>query len=109
MAVLYGIQYSVSKTRRFSSLAERLIDNQPILIMAREEILSEHLTSARMTEEDLKSKLRGAGITHPNQVFAVILETTGDVSVLKLGTEVDLALFDGVRGAEKLNQGTSAV
>jgi uncharacterized membrane protein YcaP (DUF421 family) len=67
-----------------------------------EEILSEHLHSSRLTEDDLKSQLRRAGITHPNQVFAVVFETTGDVVVIKKNEEIDPWLFSDVRGVEKL-------
>lgn len=102
IALLFGIQYSVSKCRRLSRLIERLVDNEPLPLVARDDVLSENLSTVRMTEDDLRSKLRGAGITHPNQVLAAVMETTGDVSVLKLGDEVDLALFVNVRDAEKL-------
>lgn len=102
LVVLFGIQYSVSKARRLTSLAERLVDNEPLLLMAGEKVLSDHLEAARITEEDLKSKLRMAGVTHPRQLLAVVLETTGDVSVLKITGEVDRWLFEGIRGAERL-------
>jgi hypothetical protein len=35
-------------------------------------------------------------------VFAVVVETTGDVSVLKSSDQIDLDLFSNVRGAERL-------
>lgn len=102
LVTLYGIQFFVSSTRRFSSTARRVVDNEPLLVMVGEEVLSEHLNKARMTEDDLRSKLRMAGITHPKQVLAVVFETTGDVSVLKTSDEVTPWLFKGVRGAERL-------
>lgn len=102
LAVLYLIQYVVSRGRRLSHIIERIVDNEPLLIMAGEQVISEHLTQARMTEDDLKSKLRMAGITHPEQVFAVVLESTGDVAVMKTCDQVDFDLFDGVRGADRL-------
>jgi uncharacterized membrane protein YcaP (DUF421 family) len=102
LATLYGLQFTVSKVRRHSERVEALVDNEPLLIMAGSEVLSEHLDEARMTVGDLKSKLRIAGITHPNQVLAVVFETTGDVSVLTTTEQVDFALFSDVRGAEHL-------
>ncbi len=66
------------------------------------ELLSEHLDEARMTEDDLRSKLRMAGVTHPDQVLAVVLESTGDVAVLKVGDDVAPWIFEGVRGAGRL-------
>ena len=83
-----------------------VVDNNPLLLMAGSEVISENLDRARMTEEDLKSKLRMAGVTHPDQVLAVVMEATGDVSVLKAsddnGRGLDLDLFSGVQGAERL-------
>ncbi len=103
LAVLFGIQYIVSNSRRFSVAAERLVDNVPIVVMAGEKVLSDHLDEARLTEDDLKSKLRLAGVTSRQQVLAVILETTGDVSVIKKSDEISPWLFEGIRGAEHLS------
>jgi uncharacterized membrane protein YcaP (DUF421 family) len=102
LIVLFGIQYVVSKSRRLTVLMQNLVDNQPLLVMAGEEILSDHLHYARLTEDDLKSQLRRSGITHPNQVLAVVFETTGDVVVLPKNEDVDPWLFSNVRGADKL-------
>lgn len=102
LLALFGIQYVVSKSRRFTRVVERLVDNQPLLVMAGAEVLSDNLDSARLSEEDLKSKLRLAGVTHRSQVLAVVFETTGDISVLKMSDEVDPWVFDGIRGAERL-------
>lgn len=103
LVVLYGVQYAVSKARRANALIERLVDNVPLLLMAGEQVLSDHLDFARMTEEDLKAKLRMAGVTSPSQVVAVIFETTGDVSVLTKSDEITPWVFEGVRGVERLS------
>lgn len=102
LAALYGIQYTISKSRRLISPIERLVDNEPLLVMAGEEVLSDHLDRARMTEDDLRSKLRLAGVSHPSQVLAVVFETSGDVSVVKTTDDVDPWVFASVRGAEHL-------
>lgn len=103
LAALFGIQYLVSNSRRFSAAAERLVDNVPIVVMEGEKVLSDHLDETRLTEEDLKSKLRLAGVTSRQQVLAVILETTGDVSVIKKSDDISPWLFEGIRGAEHLS------
>jgi uncharacterized membrane protein YcaP (DUF421 family) len=41
------------------------------------------LKKARVTESDLRSKLREANVLNRNQVKAVIFETTGDIVVMK--------------------------
>tara|TARA_R110002073_G_scaffold35970_16_gene104930 strand:- start:32 stop:577 length:546 start_codon:yes stop_codon:yes gene_type:complete len=102
LAVLFLIQYIVSRSRRLAAFVESIVDNEPMLLMAGDRILDENLTRARVTNDDLNSHLRVAGITHPKQVFAVVMESTGDVAVLKNSDEVDRSLFAGVRGSEQL-------
>jgi uncharacterized membrane protein YcaP (DUF421 family) len=102
LVVLYGMQWAVSKARRATPSVERIVDNEPLLVMAGAEVLSEHLDATRMTEDDLRSKLRQAGIAHPDQVLAVVFETTGDVSVIPRDEPVAAWTFEDVRGAERL-------
>jgi uncharacterized membrane protein YcaP (DUF421 family) len=46
------------------------------------EILHDNMKSAKVTHNDLRAKLREANVTQLLQVKAVVLETTGDISVL---------------------------
>jgi len=50
-------------------------------------ILHENLKKARVTETDLRSKLREANVLKLSQVRAVIFETTGDIVVLHTQNE----------------------
>lgn len=50
--------------------------------MAGPDVLYDNLHKAQMTEDDLRAKLREANIIDPAQIRAVVMETTGDVSVL---------------------------
>lgn len=102
LALLYAIQYGVATCRRMSAQTERIIDNEPLVLMAGSEILSANLDTARVTEGDLNSKLRMAGISRYDEILAVILETTGDVSVLRRGKSVDASLFKDVRDRERI-------
>jgi uncharacterized membrane protein YcaP (DUF421 family) len=106
LAVLYLIQYLVARGRRVSPWIERLVDNEPRVLMAGDEILHANMSAARLTEGDLNSKLRMAGITQREQVLAVILESTGDVSVLRRGGGFDPRLFQDVRDADRIPQET---
>ncbi len=55
-----------------------------------------------MSREELFAQLRSGGVHRLEQVTTVVLETTGDVSVLTSGSAVDPVLLAGVRGAELL-------
>jgi hypothetical protein len=108
LAVLYGLQYAVSRARQASTAIQWLVDNEPLLLMAGREILYDNLKKARVTEDDLRSKLRLAGVTDREQVLAVVFETTGDCSVLARGERLDPWLLSQVRDAERLGRLTSA-
>ena len=102
LVVLYGLQFLLFRFRRLTTSVERLVDNETLVVMARSKVLFNHLDQTRMPEDDLRLKLRMAGVTHPRQVLAVIFETTGDVSVITTSDDVDPWLFEDVRGAEKI-------
>jgi len=78
---IYLLQLVAAYFRRWKGFQE-LIDNTPLLLMDGEEILHENLKKARVTESDLRSKLREANVIRLEQVKAVIFETTGDIAVL---------------------------
>ena len=102
LASLFAIQYVVSKTRRLWEPVEHLVDNEPLLVMAGPNVIQENLDKSRITVDDIRSKLRLAGVSHPDQIYAVVFETSGDVSVVKSHDSVDPWFFSNVRGAEHL-------
>ena len=63
-------------------------------------ILYENLEKSNVGEEDLIAKLREANVIHFNEVLAVILESTGDMSVLHSSEKSELQdkLLLGVEG-----------
>ena len=84
-----------------SKKAEDLIDNDPLLLMENGEVLEENMKASKVTQAELQSKLREANVIRLNQVKAVILETTGEISVLHTNnaniTIEDYILGDVVR------------
>jgi uncharacterized membrane protein YcaP (DUF421 family) len=87
--------------RRFPKL-NSLISNKPLLLMEGDKILTENLKHARIEEGQLMSKLREANVLNFGQVLYVVLESTGDISVLhKSNNENDIKfdqkILDGVR------------
>ena len=86
--------------RKFPSL-KAAISNSPLLLMDGSEILDDNLKHARIDKEQLISKLREANVLNYEQVYAVVLESTGDISVLHKNSsnsaEFNEALLEGVR------------
>ncbi|MDX1544864.1 MAG: DUF421 domain-containing protein [Christiangramia sp.] len=81
IGAVYILQIGVALLRRFK-VVKKLVDNSPLLLMDGKNILEDNLRKARVSEADLRSKLREANVLKFDQVRAVIFETTGDISVL---------------------------
>lgn len=96
--LLFATQRLVALARRKTWL-KRVIDNEPLLIMLEGRVIADNLRRARITADDLRAKLREAGVLDPACVKAVVFETTGDVSVLHgpRDEELDPVLLEGVR------------
>ncbi|SFR32949.1 Uncharacterized membrane protein YcaP, DUF421 family [Robiginitalea myxolifaciens] len=85
--------------RKFPGLSSA-ISNKPLLLMEGEEILYDNLKAARIEKSQLIAKLREANVLDFNQVEAVILESTGDISVLHRSENAPYLhtdLLEGVR------------
>ncbi|WP_178988695.1 DUF421 domain-containing protein [Winogradskyella schleiferi] len=81
LLMVYILQLVAAYFRRFSWFRKR-IDNQPTLVMEGQHILKENLKAVRLTEGDLRSKIREANVTKLSEIKAVIFETTGNLVVL---------------------------
>ena len=86
LAAVYILQISAAFLRRFSFF-HQLIDNTPLLLMDGSRIIEGNLKKARVTNSDLRAKLREANVLKLSQVRAVVFETTGDISVLHTANE----------------------
>ena len=95
IATLLGVQFVVALLRIRSGTVESIIQNDPVLLMRDGVILKAALTATRVAEADLIAKLREANVKDLSQVRAVVLETTGDISVLH-GDHLQDRLLSGV-------------
>lgn len=98
MAALFLVQYLAARLRKASSTFASLMQNRPVVLMRDGRIIEEALAETRVAKDDLIAKLREANALDFSKVRAVILETTGDVSVLH-----------GEACAEEILQGTTRV
>lgn len=111
LAALFLIQAAVATLRNHSRAVQRAVDNEALLLMRGDEILHANMKKARVTENDLKAKLRAANVIHTGQVRAVVMESTGDISVLHAdpdGPALDPDLLSDVHGAERWHEEPSA-
>lgn len=95
LVALFAAQRALSSLRRH--LEGSPVDNRPLLLMRDGRILDENLARAQVTRADLMAKLREANVMRMSEVRAVVIEATGDVSVLHGQREAfDEALLAGV-------------
>ena len=97
-AALFFVQWSTAKLRRSSDTIETAMQNAPIFLMRDGEFCEDALDETRVAKSDVIAKLREANALELAKVKAVILETTGDVSVLH-GDNLDESLIENVRKA----------
>ncbi|WP_298327481.1 DUF421 domain-containing protein [uncultured Dokdonia sp.] len=85
----------VRKSKFFKNLAT----NDPLLLMKDGKILYKNLEKSNVGEGDLIAKLREANVLDYSEVRAVVLESTGDMSVLHDDGDNKLndQLLEGVR------------
>ena len=95
VAGLFVVQGAVALLRR-DVPAMQLLLNEPLLLMRDGEVCEGALARSRMSRDDLAAKLREANVLGLGEVRAVVLETTGDVSVLH-GPELEARLLKGVQ------------
>ena len=96
MAILIVLQflYSLWRLKRPSAYLE----NEPLILMQGPNILWKNMKQARISEGDLLQKLREANVHSFDEIDAVILEVTGDVSVLHGGKEISPFIIRDVQG-----------
>ena len=103
VAMLFVIQGVISIIRRKVKPLKALIDNQAIILMAHGEYFWDNLKEANLSISDVQEVLRKNGLKSKSEVFAVIMETTGDMSVIKNDdTTPDWSLFDDIRDSHLL-------
>ena len=94
-AALFGCQFVIASLRQQSESFEDAIQNGPIFLMYEGEFCDSALETSRVAKDDVMAKLREANVLAMSEVRAVVLETTGDISVLH-GEHLEDTLIDGI-------------
>ncbi|WAP70962.1 DUF421 domain-containing protein [Jiella pelagia] len=98
IGALMTVQVILAFARRRSEAVTAVVDNDPLLLMRDGVFIDAAMAESRVSPGDVYAKLRGAGIQSMDDVRAVVLETTGDISVLH-GKTIAPELLRHVRGA----------
>ncbi|SNR94848.1 Uncharacterized membrane protein YcaP, DUF421 family [Anaerovirgula multivorans] len=80
----------------------RVIQGEPVLVIKDGKVLEKNLKKFHYTIDDLNHLLRKKDVFNINNVKYGILETTGEVSIIKIGTKVNVTVEDlGIVGKEE--------
>lgn len=80
--VLAICQYLTSSLTRRSERIARIVKTQPTLLMHRGEFMRDAMDRCRVSEAEIRTALRGEGLTRSDDVAWVVLENDGTISVL---------------------------
>ena len=100
MVAPFLVQYLSARLRNASKTFKTIVQNNPMVLMRNGVIIPGALATTRVAVDDLMAKLREANVHNLSQVRAVILETTGDVSVLH-GDALSEELLQGTRRVDQ--------
>lgn len=95
LAAVFLVQWLLARARKSSESFKHLIRNEPVLLMEHGRFLDEALDATRVSRANVTEKLRAQSVEDVSAVRAVVLETTGDISILEEGA--DESLLEGVK------------
>lgn len=99
LTVLIAVQGLISRVRVRWDTARETVDNTPLLLVENGRFLRDNMKAAQISESDVIAKLREANACERDKIRAVVLETTGSISVIYASPDAPLldGLLDGVR------------
>ena len=83
VATLAGWNYLLDWASFHSPALRRLMEAQPLPLIKQGKLLRKNMRRELVTFDELQSKLREAGIEHVAQVRLAMLESDGNISVIK--------------------------
>ena len=100
LAAIVAFQSLFALLVRRSKAFKKTCTNDPVMLMHKGTILYENLKKTNVGEGDLIAKLREANVLDFSEVLAVVLESTGDMSVLHTSENKELMpkILYGVTG-----------
>lgn len=93
-ATLIGLQFIVAWLSVRSRYVQRAVKSQPTLVYYRGEFQPEALRRERLTEGEVRAAVREQGVASMEEIEAVVLETAGELSVIRTAGRNEGALVD---------------
>lgn len=94
LALQYGVAWSAARSRRIS----RILKSEPKLLFCNGAFIREALRAENVSEEAIHAGIRQQGYATFEQVYAVVLEADGSLSVLSPPSSPGTDTLETVRG-----------
>ena len=98
IVLLLGLQWGVTHLVERSRAAESIIQEDASVLVFKGQVLDAVKESERVSKKEIDAAIRQAGLTRLDQVYALILESNAEFSVIPVGdarqTDDALAEFD---------------
>jgi uncharacterized membrane protein YcaP (DUF421 family) len=98
LAVLFSLQRVVRVLRR-NRRVRVMLDRPPVLLVCDGKCDAAAMSRAGVSEDDLRQRLRLAGISRWELAGRVVLERNGEISVIRHDPGLDEELFTDVSGS----------
>lgn len=95
--LLMAVQTLFGWLKAHFSWFDRTAFNQPVYLMRDGEFLDKNIEETKMSRENILAKLRENNVAQLKDVRAVVLETTGDISVITGDSSIDDYIVSDVR------------
>lgn len=102
--LLVLLQFTVTWLSVRSRGFQSLIKSRPTLLLYRGRYREDEMRRERVTPTELRAALRAQGIAAVEDVFAVILETEGEFSVIKETGDRPPSALEGIEGLDEIGE-----
>lgn len=97
LSLLILLQFVVTWLSVRFAIVRRLVKSEPTLLLYRGEAIPRALIDQRISEDEIRSAARSAGVAQLSDVTAVVLETDGSISVVPSSAAADGNAFHGLK------------
>jgi len=94
--LLLTAQYLITYISLKSETFQELIKSDPTLLFRDGEFLEDDMRKVRVTEQEILAEIRLAGIACLEDVYAVVMETNGEISVLNYKENINQPTLKGL-------------
>ena len=84
-ATLVALNYLIGFASARSQLIDKLVEGEPVVIVRNGRVLKEVMRRNNLPQTDLEEAMRKSQVTDPSDVAIAMLETNGEITVIKKG------------------------